>query len=87
MANFISFTVVCKECGKRNRPSTSPIISMIEILSGGYTKCRHCQTEWKLIIVPNRSVVKKLINEGLSIAPTIQIRNYKGKVPSAYALC
>lgn len=80
---FLSFNVACRECGHVNRPANKVSDCVLEVLSGSFTTCKNCKSEFSIIMVPNRPNVKKFVDEGLKISPKINIYDYTGRVPMA----
>lgn len=83
---YLPFSVVCKSCGAIVKPAKSPTKGIERTLKGEYTTCNKCDYRFKLLIVPNRPIVKKLIEGGIDVSPLVDIRDYKGKPPMGIAL-
>ena len=54
---FVPFVIECRICGKITRPHRSPRQGIRMVMDGTFRKCRHCNTEWEQIIVPERPLV------------------------------
>ena len=87
---YMRFSVKCRKCGHVNRPDSNTRKGIIKTLTGEFSKCRGCGTEWEDIRVPYRPLVRKMIDvikeEGPGFHPRVHIYEYKGRVPRAAAI-
>jgi len=81
-----SFSVRCTTCGHVNQPERGAEAGIKEVLNGDFNSCRRCKTRFATVIVPNRPIVKRLVENGYSVTPHVKIMNYSGKVPMAVGM-
>ena len=82
---YLPFSVVCKSCGTIVKPEASPTKGIERTLRGEYNTCPKCEYSFRMIIVPNRPITKKLVEGGIAVNPLVCIRDYKGKPPMGVA--
>ena len=78
------FTIQCRICGRITRPHPSPSQGIRIVMDGTFRKCRHCNTEWEQIIIPERPLVDSLFY--LKASHVIVCRHKKDEGPPSRAI-